>query len=152
MTVATAMTTTIITERPGRRKYDLSWNRGNTAALLLLLLAAGVATAAALPGRTWFDQSVVVNPQRAFAAMEKIDPNSASLASLCRLPGVGPGRAKTILAYRAAHGERPFRTAADLANIRGIGARTIERLAPYLDLPAGTSKKPEPGTEVAGSP
>jgi competence protein ComEA len=142
------MTAASITERLGRRKYDLGWNRGNTAALLLLLLAAGVATAAALPGRTWFDQSVVVNPQRASAAMEKIDPNSASLASLCRLPGVGPGRAKAILdfratrATRAARGERPFRTAADLANVRGIGARTIERFAPYLDLPAGSGKKP----------
>ena len=41
-------------------------------------------------------------------------------------PGIGPGLAHAILADRAAHG--PFRSAADLARVKGIGAATVRRL------------------------
>lgn len=56
--------------------------------------------------------------------------NSASLAELQTLPGIGEVLARRILAYRETNG--PFRTASDVRNVRGIGEKTYERLKPYL--------------------
>lgn len=121
---------------PSHNQYDVSWNRRYLAILLVLLGASGATAAFAVPGRSWFNETVPICPERCLAATEKINPNTASTASLCRLPGVGPARAKAILDYRHAHGDRPFRSVADLKLVRGLGAGTIERFARYLDLPA----------------
>jgi competence protein ComEA len=48
-------------------------------------------------------------------------------ADLERLPGVGPSRARAILAYRDKNG--PFADPLELARVPGIGARTARRLA-----------------------
>ena len=63
------------------------------------------------------------------APVERINPNTAPTASLMRLPGIGRVRAMDILAGRKA---QPFDTAADLERIRGIGPKTVEKIAPYL--------------------
>lgn len=59
----------------------------------------------------------------------KIDPNTAAVPSLMRLPGIGRTRAMDIVEGRAA---RPFDSAADMERIRGIGPKTVEKIAPYL--------------------
>jgi competence protein ComEA len=41
------------------------------------------------------------------------------------LDGVGPTKAKAIVAYRKAHG--PFQHAEDLENVKGIGEKTLAR-------------------------
>ena len=56
--------------------------------------------------------------------------NRAGARALERLPGVGPVLAARIVAERDANG--PFRDAADLRRVRGIGVKTAERLAPHL--------------------
>ena len=48
-----------------------------------------------------------------------VDINSASLADLDALPGVGPSTAQAIIDYRIANG--PFASVDDLLNVRGIG-------------------------------
>lgn len=54
-----------------------------------------------------------------------VDINQADAAALSSgLKGVGPAKAEAIIAYRNQHG--PFRSAEDLANVEGIGPRTIE--------------------------
>jgi len=63
-----------------------------------------------------------------------IDPNTATSAQLQGLPGVGPALAARIIAYRQAHG--PFRRVQDLTRVRGIGEKTLARLAPYLHVEA----------------
>lgn len=77
-------------------------------------------------------------PDSALAARSsapgRVDPNTATLAQLQELPGVGPALAGRIVAYRQAHG--PFRRVADLTRVRGIGEKTLERLAPYLRIEA----------------
>jgi competence protein ComEA len=60
---------------------------------------------------------------------ERIDVNTAAVEQLQRLPGVGPGLAQRIVEYRA---ERPFRSVDDLRRVRGIGAKTLERLRPHV--------------------
>lgn len=59
-----------------------------------------------------------------------LDPNTCSVDSLCLLPGIGPALAARIAAAREAGVH--FACARDLQAVRGIGPRTVERLAPYL--------------------
>ena len=59
-----------------------------------------------------------------------INLNTATASELQRLPRIGPKLAARILAHREAHG--PFRRVQDLVQVRGIGTKTLARLAPYL--------------------
>ncbi len=60
------------------------------------------------------------------AAPERVDINTADAATLARvLEGVGPAKAAAIVEHRRRHG--PFRRAEDLARVKGIGRRTVER-------------------------
>lgn len=74
-----------------------------------------------------------------------LDPNTSCVDSLCLLPGIGPALAERIVAARQ-DGLR-FARARDLQEVRGIGPRTVERLAPYLTFPeADSSRADEPQT------
>jgi competence ComEA-like helix-hairpin-helix protein len=57
---------------------------------------------------------------------KKIDVNSATVAELIELPGIGPALAARIVAYRTEHG--PFRTVDDLKAVKGIGPDTVDGL------------------------
>ncbi|MEO7916804.1 MAG: helix-hairpin-helix domain-containing protein [Dokdonella sp.] len=60
----------------------------------------------------------------AFAA-DKVDINKADAATLAAaLNGVGPSKADAIVAYRTENG--PFADVDALANVKGIGAKTVE--------------------------
>jgi competence protein ComEA len=63
----------------------------------------------------------------------RVSLNTATEAQLEQLPGIGPALAQAILAERAAHG--PFRSAADLARVHGIGAGTVRRLEGRIVVP-----------------
>ena len=61
----------------------------------------------------------------AFAA-EKVNINTADAATLDRvLVNVGPSKAEAIVAYRKQNG--PFRSAEQLAQVKGIGLKTVEK-------------------------
>lgn len=67
----------------------------------------------------------------------KINPNSAPVASLMRLPGIGIVRAGAIVALRdsliAKDGQsRVFKTADDLQKVRGIGPKTTKNISEWL--------------------
>ncbi len=55
-----------------------------------------------------------------------VDLNSADAAALATLPGIGPARARAILAHRAAHG--PFGSLEALGAVPGIGPSVLGRL------------------------
>jgi competence protein ComEA len=61
------------------------------------------------------------------AAGGKININTAGVAELDKLSGVGPVLAERILQYRSEHG--PFAKAEDLKNVSGIGPKTYEKMA-----------------------
>ena len=62
----------------------------------------------------------------AFAAEERVNINTADAATLDRvLVGIGPSKAEAIVVYRKANGA--FRSADQLASVKGIGLATIER-------------------------
>lgn len=69
---------------------------------------------------------------RPLAPGERIDPNRAPEEEIDRLPGLGPGAARALVAARAAEG--PFRTPEDLLRVRGIGPATLARVRDHLDL------------------
>ena len=62
----------------------------------------------------------------------KINLNKATMQELTALPGIGPSKAKAILDYRTSRGS--FRFIEELEQVKGIGAKTIEVLRPFLTL------------------
>lgn len=60
------------------------------------------------------------------AADGRVNINTAALADLDTLPGVGPVTAQAILDYRAQHG--PFQRVEDIQDVRGIGAAKFEKM------------------------
>ena len=61
---------------------------------------------------------------------EKLDINSADLAALQELPGIGPVLAQRILDYRNEHG--PFKSLSELTKVEGIGEKSLENLSQYI--------------------
>ncbi|UCC31731.1 MAG: helix-hairpin-helix domain-containing protein [Phycisphaerales bacterium] len=70
-----------------------------------------------------------------------IDPNTAPWWELTVLPRIGESTARKIVRYReTVRGISPdgagvvaFGCAADLARVRGIGPKTLQRIGRYLD-------------------
>ena len=58
----------------------------------------------------------------------RVSVNSASMAELDTLPGVGPVTAALIIAGR------PYNSFEDLLNVKGIGPKTLEKLRPKAKL------------------
>jgi len=60
----------------------------------------------------------------------RLDLNRAGSAELQQLPGVGPVLANRIVSHRNLHGR--FDKYEDLDDVKGIGAKMLEKLRPYL--------------------
>ncbi len=57
----------------------------------------------------------------------QVNINTADAETIAaELNGIGPSKAKAIVAYRTKHG--PFRSVDDLSLVKGIGERTVERI------------------------
>ena len=100
--------------------------------LLAVLMAAGVASAA-----------------------DKVDINSADAAQLEQvLVGVGPAKAEAIVEHRKANG--PFKSADELALVKGIGLKTVERnrdlIAVGASRAAPAQAKPGTGKPAVAAP
>ncbi|RME51147.1 MAG: helix-hairpin-helix domain-containing protein, partial [Deltaproteobacteria bacterium] len=60
----------------------------------------------------------------------RIDLNRASARDLQILPGIGPGLARRIVAFRREHG--PFASPEELLHVKGIGKKRLLRLQPLI--------------------
>ncbi len=60
---------------------------------------------------------------------ERIDLNTATVAELMRLPGVGKKRAQAIVARRE---KRPFRRPEEVTQVRGMSPGWFARVKPHL--------------------
>jgi competence ComEA-like helix-hairpin-helix protein len=61
----------------------------------------------------------------------RLDPNTATAAQLQALPGIGPSLSARILEER---GRGAFLDVQDLQRVKGIGPKTVERLAPLVEI------------------
>lgn len=65
-------------------------------------------------------------------AMEKIDLNSASIAQLTTLPGVGSAKAKAIVQYREEVG--PFLEIEQITQVKGIGNKMLAKIQQHIEV------------------
>lgn len=126
-----------------------------TRTAFLLAIAIALALGVLLAGFAW--RSGRAGPD--LVLDDRINPNTASLGSLLRLPGVGVQRAQAIVAYRQRAGQQragpAFRDPCDLEAVPGLGPATVRAMAPYLRFdspsPQGASLRGgSEGVEPAG--
>jgi competence protein ComEA len=67
------------------------------------------------------------------AAAGAVDLNTASVEQLTELPGIGPAKAKAIVAYRE---QAPFAKPEDLRNVKGIGDALYEKVKDHVTVSA----------------
>jgi DNA uptake protein ComE-like DNA-binding protein len=114
--------------------------RRQQAGLLLLLAVWGAALVCLYfrrPAR--LEEPSASDAQRVEQVRQRIDPNTASAASLRRLPMIGQERADAIIRYRDANASasRPaFVYLEDLEAVAGIGPEIVRRMAELIDLPS----------------
>jgi len=72
-----------------------------------------------------------------FAAEGQVNVNTATVAELERLPGIGPALAARIVAHREKNGA--FKQIDDLMLVQGIGEKSLERIKPYVALSGATT-------------
>ena len=79
---------------------------------------------------------------------EKVNINTADAAALDRvLVGVGPSKAAAIVEYRKANG--PFKSAEELAMVKGIGLSTVEQNRDRIELRTGAAPARKPAAATA---
>jgi hypothetical protein len=96
-------------------------------------------------------------PQAPAAVGPLIDPNTAPWWEMTVIPGVGEVTARRIVEFREAcrragsqDGGSPhsavevFRCPADLQQVKGLGPKTVQRIAPYLTFSQPDTSRDDP--------
>jgi competence protein ComEA len=94
--------------------------------VVLLALGLAVATAAA--------QDAPRRSSPTSSASAPINLNTATVAQLESLPGIGKATAERILEYRRKNGS--FKKVEDLMNVRGVGEKSFLTLKPLVTVTA----------------
>jgi competence ComEA-like helix-hairpin-helix protein len=82
---------------------------------------------------------------------QPINLNTATIAQLETLPGIGPNTAKSIIDFRNRSG--PFQRKEDLLAIKGISKLKLEKLRPYVTVgPAAPNRHPDSPHQGSSSP
>jgi competence protein ComEA len=105
--------------------------------LMVVLLVLGLGTAAQAGQRA----SERPAPAAKASASGPLNLNTATVAQLEALPGIGRSVAERILEYREKSGG--FKKVEDLMNVRGIGEKSFLKLKPLVTVSAGKSSGAE---------
>ena len=71
---------------------------------------------------------------------EQIDVDRADVSEITRLPGIGPGLAQRIVAWRTEHG--PFGSLARLDSVSGVGPKLLDAIRPFVSFSGVPATKP----------
>ena len=82
--------------------------------------------------------AIAQNDKAAAAAKAVVNLNTATLAQLEDLPGIGRATAERILEYRQKSGG--FKKVEELMNVKGIGEKGFLKLKPLVVVQAKTDK------------
>lgn len=83
----------------------------------------------------WGREPIEIERQAPLFHEHPLDPNTATWVELMQLEGLGEVLARRIVEDRETHGR--FESIDDLARVHGIGAKTVEKLRPWLAIPPG---------------
>ena len=101
--------------------------------LALVLVAALVFVASPLAA-----QRAAKPPVAATASTEVVNLNSATVAQIASLPGIGPKTADLVVQYRVKNG--PFKKIEEIMNVRGIGEKSFLKIKDRLTVAAAGQK------------
>jgi competence protein ComEA len=121
---------------------------------LILLIGAGLLVSGVLlyvtrdgPAIPSTNQPIVLENvlviQPTFYDTRTIDPNTASVEDLIRLPGIGEVLAGRIVSYRDEHG--PFTSVDDLLAVSGIGPKLLEGIREHVTVGPEEGEAPSGG-------
>ena len=69
-------------------------------------------------------------PKAGASEARPVDINTADMAALESVPGIGKSLSQRIIAFREKNG--PFQSVDDLLKVQGVGEKSIQKLRPYL--------------------
>ena len=78
-------------------------------------------------------------------ALAAVNINTATATELEALPGIGPAKAKAIVAYRQQNGQ--FKTVEDLKKVKGIGEGIFSKLKDEASVAPPAAKKAVPAVK-----
>ena len=88
--------------------------------------------------RYFVDKQINIQKVSVLKLKDKINPNTASWASLARLPGIGETRARYIISYRKifkqTYGSNAvaFTSSNDMIKVKNVGPVIVDQIEEYL--------------------
>jgi hypothetical protein len=135
---------------PEDQQSAWTWTLGQRRALLVLLIGLAVYLSIRLAlNRAYVPDPPPPHGPRYEEVVDKINPNTADVATLAAMPLIGEKRAQQIVDFREKRraqypGRVVFRSEDDLLLIKGFGQASLETLRPYLIFPTSTQPATQP--------